>query len=915
MTAGLGAVAIAQQQAPAQAGAPEEVAIAAADRALGGPTGLSGLSGDNQLVRADVEVTKQGLAYVNYTRTYQGLPVLNGGDVVVVTDAAGGVRDVDGDNRRVTLGSTSPVVTARSADTIAKANFGGLIDSASAPRLGVDATGEAKLVWEVVVRGKRADFEHGGTVPSALHVFVDARTGQVVSSWDGVAHADGKGYHNGSVAIGTQQSGSGYQMKDADRGGMSVANDGSKAIYTDSDNVWGNGGANDLPTAAVDVHYAQNKMWDMLKERWGRNGHDGNGQWPEAHVGMNEGNAYSYCESSASADYTRFGRNQGSTNQLTALDVVGHENGHSLDCRTPGGMSRQGEAYGLSESIGDIFGTLTEHYANNPNDVPDYLIGEEVDFGGGGKPLRNMYDPSKALNADPTCWKSGLPANHGSSGPQNHWFYLLAEGSNPGNGKPVSPTCNGASVTGIGVWKAGDIFYHSMLRKTSSWSYAKSRVATLQSAKDLFTSSCTEFATVKAAWDAVSVPAQSGEPTCVIDPPTSTTNPTTTNPTTTTPPTSTTTPPPSGTVPDIDVAKVKAHLDQFQTIADNNSGNRVGGSAGYQASLNYVKGKLEGAGYTTRVHEFTYNGRTGRNLIADLPGRGDPNQVVMLGSHLDSVSAGPGINDNASGSGTALEVALTYASTGAKGDKAIRFGWWDFEESGLIGSAEYVRSLSSTERAKIKAYLNFDMVGSPNGGYFINNITSDTGKVLKAYYDSINVQTEENTEGVGRSDDKSFKDAGIATSGVAAGASNRMTAAQATKWGGQSGVAYDKCYHQSCDTKANINSTVLDRSADAAAYGAWKLTGVTGGPTTTPTTTTPTTTNPTTTNPTTTTRPTTTTPPTTCTAPAWSAQEFYWTGSVVSHKGRKWTALQFSYNTEPGTTGPWGNPWQDSGAC
>ncbi|MBM7774026.1 Zn-dependent metalloprotease [Actinokineospora baliensis] len=901
-TAALGAVALAQQAPPEPAGTPEEVAIAAADRALGGQAGLAGISGDDRFVRADVESTRQGLTYVSYTREFQGLPVFNGGDVVVVVDATGSVRDVGGDNRRAAPRSTRPGVTARTADTVARAHFTGVVRSVSAPRLGIDLSAEPRLAWEVVVTGERRDITRGAAdlTPSALHVFVEANTGVVTGSWDAVAHAEGKGHHNGTVQIGTQQSGSGYQMKDPDRGGQSVANDGSKAIYTDSDDMWGNGGANDLPSAAVDVQYAQNKMWDMLKEKYGRNGHDGNGQWPEAHVGMNEGNAYSFCTNSAATDYTRFGRNSRSTLQLTAMDVVGHENGHSIDCRTPGGMSRQGEAYGIGESMGDILGALLEHYANNPNDAPDYLVGEKVDFSGNGSALRNMYDPAKL--GDPSCWKSGLPAEHGSGGPQNHWFYLLAEGSSPGGGKPNSPTCNSSTVTGIGVWKAGDIFYHSLLRKTSNWSYAKARTATLQAAKDLYPNSCVEFDTAKAAWTAVSVPAQSNEPTCTGTPPTSTTRPTMTTTTTMTTPPTTTTTPPTTTVPDIDVARVKAHVDQFQAIAEQNSGNRAGGSAGHQASLRYVQGKLDQAGYTTRVHEFSYQGRTGRNLIADLPGRGDPNQVVMLGSHLDGVSAGPGINDNASGSSVTLEVALAYATSGAKGDKAIRFGWWDFEEAGLIGSAQYVRSLSSADRAKIKNYLNFDMVGSPNGGYFINNITTESGKALKAYYDSIGVQTEENTEGAGRSDDKSFKDAGIATSGVAAGASNRMTAAQAGKWGGQSGVAFDKCYHQSCDTKANINPTVLDRSADAAAHGAWMLTGADGGPTTTPTTTRPTTTN-------------TTTPPPTCSLPAWDAAELYWAGSQVQHNGRKWTAMTFSYDDEPGVAGPWGNPWQDNGSC
>jgi hypothetical protein len=102
---------------------------------------------------------------------------------------------------------------------------------------------------------------------------------------------------------------------------------------------------------------------------------------------------------------------------------------------------------------------------------------------------------------------------HAAAGPLNHWFYLTAEGSAPA-GKPASPTCNSSSVTGIGIRKAGEIFYNAELLKTSTWRYANVRTATLTAAKNLYPGSCTEFDAVKAAWNAVSVAAQSGEPTC-----------------------------------------------------------------------------------------------------------------------------------------------------------------------------------------------------------------------------------------------------------------------------------------------------------------------------------------------------------------------------------------------------------------
>ncbi len=195
----------------------------------------------------------------------------------------------------------------------------------------------------------------------------------------------------------------------------------------------------------------------------------------------------------------------------------------------------------------------------------------------------------------------------------------------------------------------------------------------------------------------------------------------------------------------------------------------------------------------------------------------------MFGAHLDSVSAGPGINDNGSGSASLLETALVLARTNPTMTNKVRFAWWTDEESGLLGSKFYVSQLSSTERQKIKAYFNFDMIASKNGGYFINNITSAQSAPMKAYWDSLGLQPEENTEGRNRSDDASFTNAGIPASGYATGASARKTAAQATKWGGTSGSAYDSCYHSACDTTANISDTHLDRAIDGIAYTLWTV--------------------------------------------------------------------------------------------
>ncbi|MFC7302874.1 M28 family metallopeptidase [Streptomyces monticola] len=287
-------------------------------------------------------------------------------------------------------------------------------------------------------------------------------------------------------------------------------------------------------------------------------------------------------------------------------------------------------------------------------------------------------------------------------------------------------------------------------------------------------------------------------------------------------PMATAAPAPTVAAPDIPLANVKAHLSQFQSIASANGGSRAHGRPGYKASIDYAKAKLDAAGYTTSVKQFTYNGATGYNLIADWPG-GDANQVLMAGGHLDSVTSGPGINDNGSGSAAVLETALAVSREQLKPTKHLRFAWWGAEELGLVGSKNYVNSLPATERSKITGYLNFDMIGSPNPGYFVYDDDPTIEKTFKDFFAGLNVPTEIETEGDGRSDHASFKNVGIPVGGLFTGASRTKTSAQAQKWGGTAGQAFDRCYHSSCDTTANINDTALDRNSDAVAHAIWTL--------------------------------------------------------------------------------------------
>jgi aminopeptidase S len=279
--------------------------------------------------------------------------------------------------------------------------------------------------------------------------------------------------------------------------------------------------------------------------------------------------------------------------------------------------------------------------------------------------------------------------------------------------------------------------------------------------------------------------------------------------------------------PDIPVADVQAHLAQLQGIADANGGNRAHGEPGFRAGLDYIKAQLDAAGFTTQLQEFSAFG-TGWNLIADWPG-GDENQTIMFGGHADSVSAGPGINDNGSGSAGLLEAALTVAEQNLQPAKHLRFAWWGAEELGLVGSSHYVSSLPQTEIDKIAGYVNFDMIGSPNPGYFVYSSAGQPSgseaieRMLTDHYTAASIQTEPVTIG-GRSDHAAFADAGIPTGGVFSGAEESKSADQAAKWGGTAGDAFDECYHSSCDTVDNIDATALDANSDAIADAVWTLT-------------------------------------------------------------------------------------------
>lgn len=276
-------------------------------------------------------------------------------------------------------------------------------------------------------------------------------------------------------------------------------------------------------------------------------------------------------------------------------------------------------------------------------------------------------------------------------------------------------------------------------------------------------------------------------------------------------------------------------------IADNVDEQQMGGTLGPSTEVKIpVLSVTKSVGVQLRgqpgptIIKLTASAQSfkARNVIAQTK-TGSEQDVVMAGAHLDSVPEGPGINDNGSGVAAVLETAVRLGSSPPV-HNAVRFGFWGAEELGLIGSRNYVESLDLTALKNIALYLNFDMLASPNPGYFtydgdqslpmdargqpvVPEGSAGIERTLVAYLKSAG-KTAQDTSFDGRSDYDGFTLAGIPAGGLFSGAEGKMSADQAKLWGGTADQPFDPNYHQKTDTLDHIDRTALGINGGGVAY-------------------------------------------------------------------------------------------------
>lgn len=475
---------------------------------------------------SELSTQKSGnMVHSRLQQSVKGIPV-EGGEVIVHRTLSGEINSVSGTLRNV-ISDESFSISAAEAEKIAIRTTGkdrpyswlNADDEAALKSATENPNASYKPVAKLVFAPVNGDFNSdyrlswkltlqiGGDSPARMIVYVDAKTGNVINSYNSIhttaATGTGTSLYSGTVSLGTDLVSSTYYLRDLNRK-IQTFNMNNKtsytsaAIFTDTDNVWNT----TVQKAGVDAHYGASWTYDYYKNTQGRNSFDNAGAIIKSYVHYSTRYNNAYWNGSVMT----YGDGDGTTfTPLVTLDVAGHEITHAVTERSAN-LAYQNESGALNEAWSDIFGTAIEFYAKGT--AANWLIGEDCYTPAtSGDALRSMSNPNSGQQPDTyqgTYWYTGTGDNggvHYNSGVANFWFYLLSVGGSGTNDKSTA-----YSVTGIGITKAARIAYVALTSyMTSSTNYAGARTATLNAASQLYGATSPEYTAVNNAWAAVNV--------------------------------------------------------------------------------------------------------------------------------------------------------------------------------------------------------------------------------------------------------------------------------------------------------------------------------------------------------------------------------------------------------------------------
>ncbi|WP_158502166.1 M4 family metallopeptidase [Vitiosangium sp. GDMCC 1.1324] len=518
-----------------------------------------GLSSMDDFRLSGANTDRFGQTHARFAQLYQGVPVW--GAMAITHMSASGLNQpvtADGLRKGIRLG-VNPTVDMADAISLATLELAprGLLSARPTAELIVYpqtqltnrfpekpyAKRNAEDFTEEVVGYKLAWHVHtelDNRVDGIKHTdfILDAQSGDLLKKWNSLktAAAIGTGHsqYSGDVKLDVWKLKDGtFELRDTTRAlgegirtydvAHAEVQDGEipeLVIYTDPDNVWGDGQnyedggdtQNDNgQTAAVDAHYGLLTTWDFYKKVLGRNGIDdlGSPTYNRVHASYLYDNAFwsdgCFCMSYGDGSYP----DPGGFKSMAALDVTGHELSHGVMSQTAD-LIYSGESGGLNEANSDIFGTMVEFWTHGGrgatigNTGGNFRIGEDLS----DPPLRVMYKPSLD-GKSPDAWYPGIGNVdvHFSSGPMNRAFYFLAQGAkSTDTANDYSSTYLPGGMTGIGNDKAAAIWYRAITTYLyPSANYMAARTASLQSAADLFGALSSEYRAVQNAFAAINV--------------------------------------------------------------------------------------------------------------------------------------------------------------------------------------------------------------------------------------------------------------------------------------------------------------------------------------------------------------------------------------------------------------------------